>query len=264
MPSAASAAPHVTQKPQTNTGICGYWSSLYVGVISSSVTANRRTRATSHSPSTPAAASAGSGRCQNSSKRSASSLSFFAAVVRSAPTIPSTISKRADCFNPDRWACHRAATTQLRCRECLRLRPMQLRAQVSIFQTTVATVCAPDDISVTCSTLEAECDCGFLANETERAAQAGEPGLLCTLRPRCNLHGHCDVSALSLASWLGTRRIARRRAFRHTSAATLVATQSLQRTQQHALPQQRSAARRRNFALDLPLVAYPTRAEYEQ
>jgi hypothetical protein len=78
------------------------------------------------------------------------------------------------------------------------------------------------------------------------------------------LHGHCDVSALSLASWLGTRRIARRRAFRHTSAATLVATQSLQRTQQHALPQQRSAARRRNFALDLPLVAYPTRAEYEQ
>src|SRR5688572_9950733 len=29
----------------------------------------------------------------------------------------------------------------------------------------VATVCAPDDISVTCSTLKAECDCGFLANE---------------------------------------------------------------------------------------------------
>ena len=71
MPSAASAAPNVTQKPHTKTGICGYWISLYVGVISSSVTANRRTRATSHSPSTPAAASAGSGRCQNASTRGA-------------------------------------------------------------------------------------------------------------------------------------------------------------------------------------------------
>src|SRR5687768_15263580 len=100
--------------------------------------------------------------------------------------------------------------------------------------------------------------------KTERAAHGGDPSLLCTLRRRCNSHERRDVSALSLASWLGTRRIARRRAFRHTSATTLVATQSLQRTQQHALPQQRSAARRRNFALDLPLVAYPTRAEYEQ
>src|SRR5262249_38182353 len=58
---AASAAPNVTQKPQTKTGICGYWISLYVGVMSSSSTAKMRTRATSHSPSTPAAASAGSG-----------------------------------------------------------------------------------------------------------------------------------------------------------------------------------------------------------
>ena len=156
MPSAASAAPNVTQKPQTNTGICGYWISLYVGVISSSVTANRRTRATSHSPSTPAAASAGSGRCQNSS----TFCLFVVAFVwrRLSPsTRPLSIrtdghvtTQRHSAFGVGNVYGFVSCSCGRRCRYS---------------KQPVATVCAPDDISAPCSALEAECDCGFFAFE---------------------------------------------------------------------------------------------------
>src|SRR5262245_40799973 len=100
--------------------------------------------------------------------------------------------------------------------------------------------------------------------KAERAAESRHPGVLFTLRRRCNARERGLVPALSRASTLGARRIARREAALHASAAAPVATQSRHCRCTRALQLQRRNCEKRNFSLDLPLVAYPTQAEYEQ
>ena len=93
MPSAASAALNVTQKPQTNTGICGYWISLYVGVISSSVTANQ-----AHARDQPLAFDASGCQCGIGTLPELVHAYRAFVVVRLAPTM----SKQRRRFQSDR------------------------------------------------------------------------------------------------------------------------------------------------------------------
>jgi hypothetical protein len=177
---------------------------------------------------------------------------------------PPTISKHARCFNLNLRACPRAATLSLDVGNVYAFDSCNCGCECRYSKQPVATVCAPDDISAPCCTLEAQVTANLSRMKSVSAVRGAGPGLLCTLRRRCNANDHVAVPALALASWPGAKKIARSRASQRASATTLVATQSRQNTRRRALPQQRSAARRRNFALDLPLVAYPTQAEYEQ
>src|SRR5678816_2643466 len=108
------------------------------------------------------------------------------------------------------------------------------------------------------------CESAVSSVESNCAACCRDLGRSCTLRRRCSVDEYNDVSLLSRASTLGTRRIARRMTALRTSATECVATQSRQAGCSHALPRQRLSGGERNFALYLPLVAYPTQAEYEQ
>ena len=209
MPSAASAALNVTQKPHTNTGICGYRMSLYVGVISSSVTANRRTRATSHSPSTPAAASAGSGRCQNSSTLLEPFLficeSLFVWCRLSLSARPLSICTDGHC--PRTATC---AVAMLQCRDCLRYVACSCGQRVSIFQTA-----GRDGLRTGRHKRAAAARSGPSVNRIfsrAKAAHAARAARASVFSARCvgaATHVTATMSRLCpCASWLGTRRIA--------------------------------------------------------
>src|SRR5688572_15235104 len=161
MPSAASAAQNVTQKPQTNTGICGYWISLYVGVISSSVT---RTGARARS-----ATRLRRRRLQvrdrdvartRPSVRPVLFLSSRLSFVRRRLSPRLSLSARTVSIRTDG---HVTAQRQLSfgVGNVYGYAPCSCGRRCRYSKQPVPTVCAPDDISVTCSTLEAECDCGF-------------------------------------------------------------------------------------------------------
>jgi hypothetical protein len=128
----------------------------------------------------------------------------------------------------------------------------------------VATLCAPDDISAGCRVLGAQCGSESFACETGARTSSREARSFLHVASALQRRDSDDVPAVSLASALGTRRIGLRGVSRRESATALCATQSRQLPRNDALPRQQPRARKRNFALDLPLVAYATQAEYEQ
>jgi hypothetical protein len=58
--------------------------------------------------------------------------------------------------------------------------------------------------------------------KAQRAAHGSDPGRLCTLRRRCNADQRDYVPAMSLASWLAAKRIARRGVALRASATDLL------------------------------------------
>ena len=202
--------------------------------MSSSVTATRRTRATSHSPSTPAAARAGSGRCQSSCTR-AERCSFVRRLFVGRRLWTSTRPLSICTYGHVRGRRHRAAVSAL-----------FTVSQCSLRTERHKRGCAYDQVHIP-------------GRSFWRASA-------CTLRVAASpvLSARC-VDAATAASTSSSRRypthlglpqgeLLDARAWA-AHACSGVATQSLQTHGRRALPPQRIDRPRRNFALDLPLVA---------
>jgi hypothetical protein len=199
--------------------------------MSSSVTANRRTRATSHSPSTPAAARAGSGRCQSSSTR-AERYSFVRRMFVWRRLWTSTRPLSMCTYGHVRDWRHRAAVSTL-----------------------FTAVCAQSDISAPSPVTECTSPANpFAALGRVQAAWCVDPvlsarcvGAAARAGTRVSRRGPTHLG-LPQGELFGVRQ-------RTALSRSAVATQSLQKQRSRTLPPQRTQSRIRNFALDLPLVA---------